>query len=89
MLRLLSQPLAPILCLALAAPVFASVRDPVGNRTQLASTLAPVPAALWNYDANDRFAVGDTYDGHGSVRALTDPTRALVSLAVVLPLPCP
>ncbi|MGH9742018.1 MAG: hypothetical protein ACRD51_06660 [Candidatus Acidiferrum sp.] len=34
--------------------------DPMGNRTQIASTLVPVPAGLFNYDANDRFAVGDT-----------------------------
>ena len=40
--------------------------DPVGNRKQLASTLAPVPAGLWNYDANDRFTVGDTYDNDGN-----------------------
>lgn len=30
------------------------------------STLAPVPAGLWNYDANDRFTAGDTYDNNGN-----------------------
>jgi len=40
--------------------------DPVGNRKQLTSTLAPVPAGLWNYDANDRFTAGDTYDANGN-----------------------
>ena len=34
--------------------------DPVGNRTQMTSSLAPVPAGLWNYDANDRFTDSDT-----------------------------
>jgi hypothetical protein len=38
----------------------------VGNRTQLTSTLVPVPAGLWNYDANDRFTAGDTYDANGN-----------------------
>ena len=38
------------------------IYDPVGNRKQITSTLAPVPAGLWNYDANDRFTAGDTYD---------------------------
>ena len=33
---------------------------------QLSSTLAPVPAGLWNYDANDRFTAGDTYDANGN-----------------------
>jgi hypothetical protein len=40
--------------------------DPVGNRKQITSTLAPVPAGLWNYDANDRFTAGDTYDADGN-----------------------
>jgi len=40
--------------------------DNVGNRTHLTSTLAPVPAGLWNYDANDRFTAGDTYDANGN-----------------------
>ena len=57
MLRLLRQPLAAILALALGIPANAY---PVGNRKQLASTLAPVPAGLWNYDADDRFTAGDT-----------------------------
>jgi RHS repeat-associated protein len=38
----------------------------VGNRKQMASTLAPVPAGLWNYDANERFTAGDTYDNNGN-----------------------
>ncbi|HEY6388091.1 MAG TPA: RHS repeat-associated core domain-containing protein [Candidatus Acidoferrum sp.] len=42
------------------------IYDPVGNRKQLTSTLAPVPAGLWNYDANDRFTAGDTYDNDGN-----------------------
>jgi RHS repeat-associated protein len=64
MLRLLSQLLAAILSLALGIPIFANV--PVGDRKQLTSTLAPVPAGLWNYDANDRFTAGDTYDADGN-----------------------
>jgi hypothetical protein len=40
--------------------------DAAGNRKQLTSTLAPVPAGLWNYDANDRFTAGDTYDNNGN-----------------------
>jgi hypothetical protein len=42
------------------------IYDPVGNRKQMTSTLAPVPAGLWNYDANDRFKAGDTYDSTAS-----------------------
>ena len=40
--------------------------DSVGNRKQITSTLAPVPAGLFNYDANDRFTAGDTYDNDGN-----------------------
>jgi hypothetical protein len=40
--------------------------DPVDNRKQMTSTLAPVPAGLWNCDANDRFTAGDAYDADGS-----------------------
>lgn len=36
------------------------IYDAVGNRTQMASTLAPIAAGLFNYDANDRFSAGDT-----------------------------
>ena len=43
-----------------------TVYDAVGNRKQMTSTLAPVPAGLWNYDANDRFTTGDTYDANGN-----------------------
>ena len=35
--------------------------DAVGNRLTRTSTVAPVPAALYTYDANDRLAA-DTYD---------------------------
>jgi len=57
MTGLLRQLLAAILSLILGIPTFAC---PVGNRKQITSTLAPVPAGLWNYDANDRFTAGDT-----------------------------
>jgi hypothetical protein len=57
------QPLAAILSLAVCLPTYGSA---VGNRKQIASTLAPVPAGLWNYDANDRFTAGDTYDANGN-----------------------
>jgi len=40
--------------------------DAVGNRKQMSSTLAPIPAGLFNYDANDRFTAGDTYDNNGN-----------------------
>ncbi len=40
--------------------------DAVGNRKQMASTLPGIPAGLWNYDANDRFTAGDTYDANGN-----------------------
>jgi hypothetical protein len=36
--------------------------DAVGNRKQMSSTLAPVPAGLFDYVANDCFTAGDTYD---------------------------
>jgi RHS repeat-associated protein len=42
------------------------IYDSVGNRKQITSTLAPVPEGLWNYDANDRFTAGDTYDADGN-----------------------
>jgi hypothetical protein len=63
MLQLFIQLLATILSLVLGIPTYA---DPVGNRKQMTSTLAPVPAGLWNYDANDRFTAGDTYDSNGN-----------------------
>jgi len=66
MIAVLRQLLATILPLVIAAPMFASTGDPVGNRKQMTSTLAPVPAGLWNYDANDRFTAGDTYDSDGN-----------------------
>jgi len=61
--RRLSQLLAAILSLTLGVPTYTY---PVGNRKQITSTLAPVPAGLWNYDANDRFTAGDTYDADGN-----------------------
>jgi len=42
--------------------------DAVGNRKQLTSTLAPVPAGLWNYNANDQIS-SDTYDSNGNTTA--------------------
>ena len=42
--------------------------DAVGNRKQLTSTLAPVPAGLWNYNANDQIT-SDTYDANGNTTA--------------------
>src|SRR5947207_6394152 len=38
------------------------IYDPVGNRKQMTSTLPPVPAGLWNYDANGN-RVGKTAAG--------------------------
>jgi RHS repeat-associated protein len=66
MIRLLRQLLGAVLSIILAAPLCASTYEPVGNRKQITSTLAPVPAGLWNYDANDRFTAGDTYDADGN-----------------------
>jgi len=37
--------------------------------SMMSSTLAPVPAGLFNSDANDRFTAGDTYDNNGARRA--------------------
>ena len=66
-LQLLSQFFAAILSLALAINGAVNYTyDPVGNRKQLTSTLAPVPTGLWYYDANDRFTAGDTYDADGN-----------------------
>jgi RHS repeat-associated protein len=39
--------------------------DSVGNRQQMASTLPPVPAGVFFYDANDRLTT-DTYDNDGN-----------------------
>src|SRR5579859_7424164 len=61
---LLRQVLSAILSFALGFSALAS--NPVGNRKQITSTLVPVPAGLWNYDANDRFTAGDTYDANGN-----------------------
>src|SRR5579859_6741661 len=43
--------------------------DAVGNRKQMTSTLPGVAAGLWNYDANDRFTAGDSYDANGNTTA--------------------
>jgi len=40
--------------------------DAVGNRTQMTSTLTPIPAGLFNYNSNDQFTAGDTYDANGN-----------------------
>ena len=42
--------------------------DAVGNRLQRTSTVAPVPAATYSYDANDRLT-SDTYDPDGNTSA--------------------
>ena len=63
MSRRFCQLLAAVLSLTLGVPTYTYS---AGNRKQLASTLAPVPAGLWNYDANDRFTAGDTYDNNGN-----------------------
>jgi YD repeat-containing protein len=42
--------------------------DPVGNRLQRTSSVAPVPASSYTYDANDRLTT-DTYDGNGNTTA--------------------
>jgi RHS repeat-associated protein len=63
MSRRLRRLFAAILSLTLGISAYAY---PVGNRKQITSTLAPVPAGLWNYDANDRFTAGDTYDADGN-----------------------
>src|SRR5579859_4894322 len=55
MTGLLRQLFAAIFSLAVCLPTYGSA---VGK--QITSTLAPVPAGLWNYDANDRFTAGDT-----------------------------
>jgi len=39
--------------------------DAVGNRTKLTSTLAPIPAGLWGYNANDELT-SDVYDANGN-----------------------
>ncbi len=50
--------------------------DAVGNRKQMASTLPGVVAGLWNYDANDRFTAGDTYDANGNTTSSGGITAA-------------
>lgn len=39
--------------------------DPVGNRTQMNSTLAAIASGAFSYDADDRLAL-DAYDLHPS-----------------------
>ena len=46
--------------------VISYVYDPVGNRTQMNSTVPAIPAGNFFYDANDRFTTGDTYDANGN-----------------------
>jgi RHS repeat-associated protein len=49
--------------------------DAVGNRLTRSSTVAPVPAASYSYDANDRLQ-SDTYDANGSTTASGGNTYA-------------
>jgi YD repeat-containing protein len=49
--------------------------DPVGNRLKRTSTVAPVPAATYAYDANDRLTT-DTYDQDGNTTASGGNTYA-------------
>ena len=42
--------------------------DPVGNRTDLSSTLGPIASATYSYDLNDRL-LADTYDNNGNTLA--------------------
>jgi RHS repeat-associated protein len=46
----------------LTAPTLASPTI----RKQMTSTVPAIPAGLFNYDANDRFTAGDTYDSDGN-----------------------
>src|SRR5271166_905542 len=62
---LLSQLLAAILSLALAASSLCNSANPVGNRTQKTSTLPGMPGGLTNYNANDQLST-DTYDANGN-----------------------
>lgn len=48
--------------------VIGYVYDPVGNRKMRTSTVAPVPAATYSYDNNDRLTT-DTYDADGNTTA--------------------
>jgi len=45
----------------------------------MTSTLAQVPAGLWNYDANDSFKAGDTYDNTASSGSITKSTTSVAS----------
>ena len=45
--------------------------DPVGNRLERTSTLAPVPAQTFSYDANDRIGI-ETYDDNGNTQVTTE-----------------
>jgi YD repeat-containing protein len=42
--------------------------DPVGNRLNRTSTVAPIPTTAYAYDANDRL-LSDTYDANGNTTA--------------------
>lgn len=45
--------------------------DPVGNRLERTSSLAPIPAQTFSYDANDRIGV-ETYDDNGNTQVTTE-----------------
>ena len=49
--------------------------DPVGNRLERTSTVAPVPPATYGYDANDRL-LSDTYDANGNTTGSDGHTYA-------------
>jgi len=49
--------------------------DPVGNRTDLTSTLAPIASATYSYNLNDRL-IADTYDNNGNTLASGGDTFA-------------
>jgi RHS repeat-associated protein len=61
MAALLRQLLAAVLSIILAAPLWASMHDLVGNRAQKVSTPLGYPAGLANFNPNDQLRT-DTYD---------------------------
>src|SRR5579859_2692290 len=69
MIAALRQLLAVVLSLVLSGLTFSNSCEAVGNRKQMTSTLPGVAAGLFNYDANDRFTAGDTYDANGNTTA--------------------
>jgi RHS repeat-associated protein len=52
-----------------------TVQDPVGNRLNRTSTLAPVPSQSSTYDANDRLT-SDNYDNNGNTTSANSDTYA-------------